>query len=63
MEDVYRSRQMTFAGERPTIKHQCRAPLPSGKLCIRMDLETCPFHGPIIQRDEQGFPIGELGKG
>lgn len=53
---------MTFVGERPVIKHQCRAPLPSGKLCPRMDLEKCPFHGQIVPRDEMGFPIHELGK-
>lgn len=54
---------MTFIGERPSIKHKCRAPLESGKLCPRMDLEKCPFHGPIVPRDEIGFPIDELGKG
>ncbi|KAI6215782.1 hypothetical protein M3Y94_00425100 [Aphelenchoides besseyi] len=63
VEDVYRSRQMTFVTERPTIKHKCRAPLPSGRLCPRMDFEVCPFHGPIVPRDEMGFPVEELGKG
>ncbi|KAI6229109.1 hypothetical protein M3Y99_01151300 [Aphelenchoides fujianensis] len=63
LEDVYRSRQMTFLTEPPVIKHKCRAPLPSGKLCPRMDLKVCPFHGPIVPRDEMGFPVEELGKG
>ncbi|KAI6219004.1 hypothetical protein M3Y99_01677900 [Aphelenchoides fujianensis] len=48
---------------RGLIKHKCRAPLPSGKLCPRMDLKVCPFHGPIVPRDEMGFPVEELGKG
>src|SRR5690606_37342347 len=63
MEDVYSSRQMTFVGQQPVIKHKCRAPLTNGKLCPRMDLEICPFHGPIVPRDEMGFPVEELGKG
>ncbi|KAI8578428.1 hypothetical protein K450DRAFT_272843 [Umbelopsis ramanniana AG] len=35
----------------------CRAPLRSGSLCPRRDLVTCPFHGPIIPRDEIGRPV------
>lgn len=54
---------MTFVGERPKIKHSCRFPMENGKLCSRMDIEKCPFHGKIIPRDEQGFPIEELDQG
>lgn len=61
-ECVYNSRQMTFIGEQPLIKYRCRAPLPSGKLCPRMDLKRCPFHGSIVLRDEMGFPVNELDK-
>ncbi|CAN0889611.1 UV-stimulated scaffold protein A homolog [Linum grandiflorum] len=35
----------------------CRAPLRKGGLCPRRDLRVCPFHGPIIPRDDQGNPI------
>ncbi|KAH8551528.1 hypothetical protein BGW37DRAFT_494019 [Umbelopsis sp. PMI_123] len=35
----------------------CRAPLKNGSLCPRKDLVTCPFHGPIIPRDEIGRPV------
>ncbi|KAJ2805258.1 hypothetical protein H4R21_001329 [Coemansia helicoidea] len=34
----------------------CRAPLKDGRLCPRRDLAKCPFHGPIVPRDEQGRP-------
>ncbi|XP_074279675.1 UV-stimulated scaffold protein A homolog [Silene latifolia] len=35
----------------------CRARLRKGGLCDRRDLRVCPFHGPIIPRDDQGTPI------
>lgn len=35
----------------------CRAPLRNGKLCQRKDLRVCPFHGPVIPRDDEGRPI------
>ncbi|KAH9526144.1 hypothetical protein DERF_000252 [Dermatophagoides farinae] len=42
-------------------ENQCRALLPSGRLCPRRDLINCPFHGKIIPRDEEGLPLdGEL---
>uniref|UniRef100_A0A914YSQ6 UV-stimulated scaffold protein A n=1 Tax=Panagrolaimus superbus TaxID=310955 RepID=A0A914YSQ6_9BILA len=57
-EDVYRTRVITFVGEMPEITHSCRAPLPSGRLCPRMDRVNCPLHGPIIDRDENGVIVG-----
>ncbi|KAJ1804078.1 hypothetical protein LPJ56_005700, partial [Coemansia sp. RSA 2599] len=45
------------AAGRPAIK-ACRAPMKNGKLCPRRDLVKCPFHGPVIPRDEQGHPAG-----
>lgn len=38
------------------VKWSCRAQLPNGKLCLRKDRKKCPFHGPIVARDEQGRP-------
>jgi hypothetical protein len=35
----------------------CRAPLRNGTLCKRRDMERCPFHGPIIPRDDVGTPL------
>ncbi|GAV86278.1 DUF2043 domain-containing protein [Cephalotus follicularis] len=35
----------------------CHAPLSTGALCQRRDLRVCPFHGPIIPRDDEGNPI------
>lgn len=39
------------------VKWACRAPLKLGGLCPRKDREKCPFHGPIIPRDEVGKPL------
>ncbi|KAJ2333866.1 hypothetical protein GGI00_002121 [Coemansia sp. RSA 2681] len=36
----------------------CRAPLKGGRLCPRRDLLKCPFHGPIVDRDEAGRTQG-----
>jgi len=35
----------------------CRAPLRDGKLCTRRDRRNCPFHGPVVPRDDSGMPI------
>lgn len=35
----------------------CRAPLRKGGLCRRRDMKICPFHGPIIPRDDEGKPL------
>lgn len=37
----------------------CRVLLPSGKLCPRMDLIKCPFHGVIVKRDATGVALSE----
>ncbi|XP_068646123.1 UV-stimulated scaffold protein A homolog [Aristolochia californica] len=37
----------------------CLAPLAKGGLCHRRDLRICPFHGPIILRDQEGNPINK----
>jgi hypothetical protein len=37
----------------------CRAPSGKGGLCQRRDLRVCPFHGPIIPRDDEGNPINQ----
>ncbi|KAA3469661.1 UV-stimulated scaffold protein A-like protein [Gossypium australe] len=37
----------------------CRAPLKKGGLCQRRDLKACPFHGPIIPRDDAGNQINQ----
>ncbi|XP_071455145.1 UV-stimulated scaffold protein A-like [Hetaerina americana] len=48
------TRVIEFSGKFTPVKWSCRAPLSSGKLCPRKDREKCPFHGPIVPRDEQG---------
>uniref|UniRef100_A0A3P9L7M8 UV-stimulated scaffold protein A n=1 Tax=Oryzias latipes TaxID=8090 RepID=A0A3P9L7M8_ORYLA len=51
-----KSRYISFPGRFVPVSHFCRAPLGSGKLCQRQDRLKCPFHGPIIPRDEEGRP-------
>ena len=38
----------------------CRYPLENGTLCPRRDRVKCPFHGLIINRDDQGNPVNAL---
>lgn len=51
------TRSIPFVGKFEPVNHTCRAPLPSGKLCPRMDRLKCPFHGPIVPRDFAGNPM------
>ncbi|KAM3218740.1 hypothetical protein T459_22021 [Capsicum annuum] len=47
----------TVYKEDPVEIQPCRAPLRNGGLCQRRDLKICPFHGPIIPRDDEGKPF------
>ncbi|KAL4143742.1 hypothetical protein QTP88_006036 [Uroleucon formosanum] len=49
-----RTRVIEFTGKFERVERQCRAPLPSGRLCPREDRFKCPFHGRIVPRDELG---------
>uniref|UniRef100_A0AAX7SQH5 UV-stimulated scaffold protein A n=1 Tax=Astatotilapia calliptera TaxID=8154 RepID=A0AAX7SQH5_ASTCA len=51
-----RSRYISFPGSFVPVSHFCRAPLGDGKLCQRQDRFKCPFHGPIVPRDQEGRP-------
>lgn len=51
-----RSRYISFPGSFIPVSHFCRAPMSNGKLCQRQDRFKCPFHGPIIPRDQEGRP-------
>jgi hypothetical protein len=53
---LLRCRTIQFTGKFEPVKWSCRTPLPSGRLCPRRDRFKCPFHGPIIARDDQGRP-------
>lgn len=57
--EAYLMRQITYVNEMPPLEKMCRAPLPSGKLCPRMERHSCAIHGKIIDRDEQGYPLVE----
>ncbi|XP_068451079.1 UV-stimulated scaffold protein A isoform X2 [Clinocottus analis] len=50
------SRYISFPGRFTPVNHYCSAPLGNGKLCQRQDRLKCPFHGPIIPRDQEGQP-------
>ncbi|CAH2063175.1 unnamed protein product [Thlaspi arvense] len=49
--------QATVYREERAEIHPCHAPLKKGGLCQRRDLRACPFHGPIVPRDDEGNPI------
>ncbi|KAG2252499.1 hypothetical protein Bca52824_082635 [Brassica carinata] len=49
--------QATVYREERTDIPPCHAPLKKGGLCQRRDLRACPFHGPIVPRDDEGNPI------
>ncbi|KAK9279659.1 hypothetical protein L1049_013339 [Liquidambar formosana] len=51
--------QTTLYKEEHVEIQPCRAPLSKGQLCQRKDLRICPFHGPIIPRDDEGKPINQ----
>ncbi|KAK9517610.1 hypothetical protein VZT92_022966 [Zoarces viviparus] len=51
-----RSRYISFPGSFTPVNHYCSASLGNGKLCQRQDRLKCPFHGPIIPRDQEGRP-------
>lgn len=53
---LLKNRSFTFAGEFQPVKWKCRAPMPNGTLCTRMDRIKCPFHGKIIGRNNMGQP-------
>ncbi|RKP34623.1 hypothetical protein BJ085DRAFT_28073 [Dimargaris cristalligena] len=50
--DQLRKRAVYLTPKRPTAIKACRAPLKTGGLCPRRDLVRCPYHGPIVPRDE-----------
>ncbi|KAL2919819.1 hypothetical protein HK105_200736 [Polyrhizophydium stewartii] len=52
-----RRRRVYLSSKLPTEIRPCRAPLPNGMLCPRRDLERCPVHGVIVERDETGTPL------
>ena len=43
--------------DQPSISRPCNAPIKNGKLCQRRDLEKCPIHGVIVERDLEGVPL------
>uniref|UniRef100_A0A3Q3GF57 UV-stimulated scaffold protein A n=1 Tax=Labrus bergylta TaxID=56723 RepID=A0A3Q3GF57_9LABR len=51
-----KSRYISFPGSFTPVSHHCRAPLGEGRLCQRQDRRKCPFHGPIVPRDQDGRP-------
>ncbi|OQV23972.1 UV-stimulated scaffold protein A [Hypsibius exemplaris] len=53
------NRAIPFIGKFEPVKWFCRAPLPSGQLCPRMDRERCPFHGKVVPRGPDGVPARE----
>eukprot|EP00088_Acartia_fossae_P045329 TRINITY_DN4876_c0_g1_i5.p1 TRINITY_DN4876_c0_g1~~TRINITY_DN4876_c0_g1_i5.p1 ORF type:complete len:613 (-),score=108.34 TRINITY_DN4876_c0_g1_i5:378-2216(-) len=49
-------RVLTLSEEFVPVTRSCRFPLDNGSLCPRRDRYKCPFHGVIVNRDEEGQP-------
>lgn len=58
-DDVTMKRSVTLTTAKPENIKACRAPLNRSKVCERRDLEACPFHGPIINRNQLGQPVDD----
>ncbi|KAF9300620.1 hypothetical protein BGZ74_007686 [Mortierella antarctica] len=57
-------RTRIYSPEVPQMIKACRFPMSNGRLCMRRDLVRCPYHGPVVPRDELGQiqrPPGEGG--
>ncbi|KAI8885060.1 hypothetical protein K501DRAFT_322635 [Backusella circina FSU 941] len=52
-----RKRPIYFKSDKQDEIMPCKHPLRNGGLCPRKDLVTCPFHGKIIPRDDDGEPL------
>ncbi|KAF9900950.1 hypothetical protein BX616_002433 [Lobosporangium transversale] len=47
-------RTRIYSPQLPKVIKACRYPMSNGRLCMRRDLVRCPYHGPIVPRDEYG---------
>ncbi|KAF9950840.1 hypothetical protein BGZ70_001205 [Mortierella alpina] len=52
--DRMKMRTRIYNPELPEVIKACRYPMSNGKLCMRRDLVRCPYHGPVVPRDEYG---------
>ncbi|KAF9543920.1 hypothetical protein EC957_000371 [Mortierella hygrophila] len=62
--DRMKMRTRIYNPELPNEIKACRFPMSNGRLCMRRDLVRCPYHGPVVPRDELGqiqLPPGEGG--
>ncbi|KAF8929514.1 hypothetical protein BGZ47_001012 [Haplosporangium gracile] len=52
--DRMKMRTRIYNPELPKEIKACRFPMSNGRLCMRRDLVRCPYHGPVVPRDELG---------
>ncbi|KAF9171162.1 hypothetical protein BGX21_009946 [Mortierella sp. AD011] len=52
--DRMKMRTRIYNPELPKVIKACRFPMSNGRLCPRRDLVRCPYHGPVVPRDENG---------
>ncbi|KAK3848172.1 MAG: hypothetical protein J3R72DRAFT_430013 [Linnemannia gamsii] len=52
--DRMKMRTRIYNPELPRVIKACRFPMSNGRLCMRRDLVRCPYHGPVVPRDEYG---------
>ena len=56
---MIQNRAFTYSETFKPVFHTCGAPIGANKFCKRKDRVKCPFHGNIIQRNEQGIALEE----
>ncbi|KAI8351613.1 hypothetical protein B0O80DRAFT_427820 [Mortierella sp. GBAus27b] len=52
--DQMRMRTRVYSSQLPKVIRACRYLMSNERLCMRRDLVRCPYHGPIVPRDERG---------
>ncbi|KAF9933478.1 hypothetical protein FBU30_005319 [Linnemannia zychae] len=52
--DRMKMRTRIYNPQLPKEIKACRFPMSNGRLCMRRDLVRCPYHGPVVPRDELG---------
>ncbi|KAG0196659.1 hypothetical protein BGX31_005223, partial [Mortierella sp. GBA43] len=52
--DQMRMRTRVYSSQLPKVIRACRYLMSNGRLCMTRDVVRCPYHGPIVPRDERG---------
>ncbi|KAI8351606.1 hypothetical protein B0O80DRAFT_499993 [Mortierella sp. GBAus27b] len=55
--DQMRMRTRVYSSQLPKVIRACRYLMSNGRLCMTRDVVRCPYHGPIVPRDERGQSV------